>query len=266
MLLLLRRPRTESIGVVPCGRRYVRGEGGDKVGLVYQLRGRFTKRDVNSGGIEIMESRETQQHRHCAKLFGCVGEEADAASAAAAVPAHHRAVLRGVKPALEDAVGEPAQVAPGAPASAEGGAGEPGSVPVLDRIPTPRRLAGMNEGARRPVVDVRPRARQHLEAEHAELVGTVDAAVDSEVGKEGVDGVLPLLLLRHLQGRRKAKLAVVSGDDSIAQSSSDDAEGFDRGRGRRCLLSRARTTATSAAHVCAQGRPSTVPAIAVTVL
>lgn len=147
-------------------------------------------------------TRELQKRRALergAELLRRVRKEAHAPSAVRPILAHPGAVLHGVEPPLENAVRELAHVALGARVSPEGEARE-AAVRVLPRVAPPRALARVDEGARSPVVEVRPEAWQHLEAEHAELIGAVDAVAVVDVGEERVGGVL--LLRRHQSVRR----------------------------------------------------------------
>jgi hypothetical protein len=54
----------------------------------------------------------------------------------------------------------------------------------LARVPLPHVLAGVDEGALRPVVGVGARARAHLEGVHTEVVGGVGTVLD--VGEGGI--------------------------------------------------------------------------------
>lgn len=145
-------------------------------------------------------TRELQKRRALergAELLRPVRKEAHAPSAVRPILAHPGAVLHGVEPPLENAVRELAHVALRARASPEGDARE-AAVRVLPRVAPPRALARVDEGARSPVVAVRPGAWQHLEEEHAELIGAVDAVAVVDVGEERVGGAL----LRHQFVRR----------------------------------------------------------------
>lgn len=111
-----------------------------------------------------------------------MSEEANAARTADAVLAEARPVLRRVEPALKHPVRILAHVpspAPGALLELRAGNA---AVVVLPGVPPPRVLAGMDEGALRPVVGIGPRARADLEGVHAEVVGGVGAVLDVREG------------------------------------------------------------------------------------
>lgn len=104
-----------------------------------------------------------------AELVRRVGEEAHAPLAVHAVLARLRAVAGRVEPALEDAVGELAGVAPVAVATAEIGAGVAGVV-ELPRVAAAGLLPRVGERALRPVVRPPACALTHLKLEHPEII------------------------------------------------------------------------------------------------
>jgi len=113
-----------------------------------------------------------------AELIFIMGEEADAAGTSCALLAEPCAVLRRVEPALEHTMGELAAITTGAATrAAEVGAGH-SSVRVLAGVSAAGVLAGVHERTLGPVMRVGPGAGPHLECEHAELIGGINAALD----------------------------------------------------------------------------------------